>query len=114
MNWPGLNPGELRHIVTILHQTQTTDASGATVTMAPFLTNVRASVEPTRGIDTIRSGQDTSQLYLTVRMYYQPGILPNMQVQMDNGAIYNIIAVKRPLSINVSLELDCQAVGNIQ
>ena len=109
MNWPTLDPGDLRHQITILRPTPSSDESGTTVVMAPFAT-ARAKIEPVRGIDVIRSGQTTTQLFLTVTMWWQAGILADMQVQAPNG-LYVIQAVDNVLELNQILKLTCLALG---
>jgi SPP1 family predicted phage head-tail adaptor len=110
MKWPTLDPGEMRHQVTILKQTASEDVSGKTVVMMPFLT-AWAKIEPVRGIDVIRSGQVTTQLYLTISIWWQAGILADMQVQALNG-LYVIQSVENLLEMNHALKLNCVALGH--
>ena len=109
MKWPTLDPGEMRHEITILKQAESSDASGNTVVMAPFVT-AWAKIEPVRGIDVIRSGQVTTQLFLTISIWWQAGILADMQVQALNG-LYVIQSVENLLEMNQVLKLNCVALG---
>ena len=109
MKWPTLDSGEMRHQITILGQVPSTDVSGSTVTMAPILT-CYAKIEPVRGIDVIRSGQETTQLFLIISIWWQAGILANMQVRALNG-LYLIQSVENVLELDVVLKFTCLAIG---
>ena len=110
MKWPKLNPGELVHRISILQPVAGSDESGATVTMQPLFANVPAKIEVVRGIDVLRSGQATTQLYVTVSIWFRTGILPNMQVQGKNG-LYVIQSVENVLERGIVLKLNCLALG---
>ena len=112
MKWPTLDSGEMRHQITILGQVPATDISGGTVAMAPLVT-CYAKIEPVRGLDVIKAGQETTQLYLTISIWWQAGILPNMQVQALNG-LYLIQSIENLLELNVVLKLTCLAIGKNQ
>jgi head-tail adaptor len=99
----------MRHQITILGQVPATDISGGTVAMAPLVT-CYAKIEPVRGIDIIRSGQETTQLFLIISIWWQAGILSNMQVQALNG-LYLIQSVENVLELDVVLKLNCLAIG---
>jgi SPP1 family predicted phage head-tail adaptor len=104
-----LPAGSLRHKITFLGKTATQDASGNSVTYQPTFTT-RAKIEPIRGTDLIRSGQDTAQLYLMITLRYRAGIDSSMRVQALHGT-YIIQAVNNILEANRVLELTCIAVG---
>jgi SPP1 family predicted phage head-tail adaptor len=108
--WPKIDPGEMVHQITILQQTQGVDISGTVTTWTPFLTTW-ASIDPVRGTDVLKSGQDTTNLYLTIRIRWQTGIQPNMCVQKVDGARYIIQAIENPGERNVILVLFCLALG---
>ena len=78
--------------------------------MVPFLTGVYAKLAPVSGIDVIRSGQTTTQLLLVATIWWQPGILPDMQVQALNGR-YIIQSVENLLELDIVLKLNCLALG---
>lgn len=109
-----LDFGKLRHAITI--QTfgppspQTYDSSGPVRGWNTFTTAL-AAIETVRGTDVIRSGQITTQLFLTVTMWWQAGILPNMRVVSDNGSEYVIESVENILELNVVAVLNCIAIG---
>lgn len=70
-----------------------------------------AAVVPVRGIDVIRGGQGTTQLFLTITMWWSPGILPNMRVVSDNGSKYVIQSIENILERNIVLVLNCLGLG---
>jgi SPP1 family predicted phage head-tail adaptor len=107
-SWPSIDPGRMVHRITILKQTPGVDISGAVVTWSEFVT-AWAAIDPVRGTDIIRSGQDTTQLYLTITMRWQAGILPSMRVRSNNGT-YIIQAIQNPGERNVLLVLTCVAL----
>ena len=109
MKWPTLDSGEMRHQITILGQVPSVDVSGGTVAMAPLVT-CYAKIEPVRGLDVIKSGEETSQLFLVISIWWQAGILANMQVQALNG-LYLIQSVENLLELDVVLKLNCLAIG---
>ena len=109
MKWPTLDSGEMRHQITILGQVPSLDVSGGTVAMVPLLT-CYAKIEPVRGLDVIKSGQETTQLFLIISIWWQAGILANMQVQALNG-LYLIQSVENLLELDVVLKLNCLAIG---
>lgn len=112
--WPVVDIGRLRHWITILQpgfpSPQTYDAAGPQTQLTSF-TTAMASIETVRGMDVIKSGQTTTQLFLEVVMLYQPGILADMQVQSDNGSKYLVQSVENILELNVVLVLNCIGLG---
>jgi head-tail adaptor len=109
MKWPALDAGEMRHQITILKQVPASDESGNTVAMAPFIT-CYAKIEVVKGLDVIKSGQETTQLFLIVSIWWQAAIAANMQVQALNG-LYLIQSVENVLELDVVLKLNCLALG---
>ncbi len=115
--FPVIDIGKLRHFVTIQQQGPTIppsfDEAGTKLDWIPFATGM-AAIDTVSGTDVIKGGQTVSQLFLTVTMYYQPGILPKMRVKSDNGSIYVIRAVENILEMNVVLVLNCEGLqGNV-
>ena len=112
MNWPSIDPGEMRHQITILQQQRSSDASGSAVTMVPFA-SAYAKIVVIRGTDVIKAGQVTTQLFLTISIWYQAGILADMQVQALNG-LYVIQSVENVSELGVVLVLNCVALSQNQ
>ena len=107
-----LDPGKMVHWVTIQKATATTDVSGAATAWKPFLATW-AQVDPIHGTDLLKSGQDTAQLFATIQVRWQPGILPGMRVQTKNR-IYLIQAIENIGERDVVLVFTCLAVSNSQ
>lgn len=107
--WPRFDPGKAVHQITLLTQVQTQDVAGTEVNWVPVL-SAYAEIEPVRGIDVLKSGQDTTQLFLTVKILWQRGVEPNMRVQAKNGT-YIVQSVENPGERNVILILNCVALG---
>jgi SPP1 family predicted phage head-tail adaptor len=109
MPWPSINPGELRHEVTIQQATATTDVSGATVGLSDF-TTAMVKIEWTNGSEPVQAGQVSTQSHPLITMRYQPGILPNMVVVARTGS-YTIQYIEDVNEMNVLLKLHCLALG---
>lgn len=111
--FPVINVGALRHAITIQAQgpgSPPIDASGTVLAWNAFATAI-AAIEAVRGTDVIRGGQTTTQLFLTVTMWWQSGILPNMRVLGDNGSTYLIQSVENVLEMSSVLVLNCIGIG---
>ena len=115
--WPTVDVGSMRHAITIQQQGPTSpptyDSAGPHLVWTTFAAAM-AAIETVRGTDVIKSGQDTTQLFLTATIWYQAGIQPNMRVVSDNGSVYVIQAVENILELNVVLVLKCLALGQNQ
>jgi head-tail adaptor len=108
-SWPQLDPGKMIHRVRILQQATVTDVSGTATAWVPFV-DTWAQIDPVRSLEVLRSGQDTAQLFFTVKIRWQTGILSSMQLQSLNG-LYIIQTVENPGERNVILVLNCLALG---
>jgi SPP1 family predicted phage head-tail adaptor len=108
-SWPSIDPGKMVHQITLLQQQTVTDISGTTIRWVPFV-RTWAQIDPVKGSDVLRSGQATTQLFLTVKIRWQTGVLPNMRVQSLNGT-YVIQAIENPGERNVILILNCLALA---
>jgi head-tail adaptor len=105
MNWPSIDPGRLRHQITIFRQVIVQGTTGPKPGFEAFLT-CYAAIEPLTATDVISAGQTTSQLGLPILMNWQAGIEPNMQVEAL-GVRYIIREILNPLNLNISLTLMC-------
>ena len=109
MNWPSLNPGELRHRVTVLAETPVVNATGTDTVLSPVI-SAWAKIEPMKGTDVVRAGQTITQLPVIVSMYYDARVQPSMQLQALNGR-YAIQAIRNVLELNAVMELTCLAIA---
>jgi SPP1 family predicted phage head-tail adaptor len=112
MIWPTLNSGDLRHRVTVLAETVIASAAGTDTALAPVI-SAWAKIEPMKGTDVIRSGQDITQIPVVVSMYYDARVQPKMQLQALNGR-YAIQAVRNVLELNAVMELTCLAIAGAE
>ncbi len=112
MTWPSLNPGDLRHRVTVLAETAVANAAGTDTVLSPVIA-AWAKIEPIKGTDVIRAGQSVTQLPVIVSMYYDARVQPNMQLQALNGR-YSIQAIRNVLELNAVMELTCLAIAGAE
>jgi hypothetical protein len=112
--WPTLEVGQCIHAITIYREEISSppeyDAAGQSTSWVPVATAM-AAIEIMRGTDVIRAGQATSQLFIEVTLWWQPGIEPNMQVVSDNGSTYIIQSVENVNERNAVLRLNCLGLG---
>jgi SPP1 family predicted phage head-tail adaptor len=111
MVWPQIDPGKLVHKITLLAEEEVVDISGTVTKYVPWLVTW-AEILPVRGTDVIKGGQATTTLYLTVTIRWQDGVLPDMQIQTDNGNNYIIQSVENPGERNILLVLNCVALAH--
>ena len=112
MTWPTLNSGDLRHRVTVLEETVTANAAGTDTVLSPVI-SAWARIEPMKGTDTIRSGQNITQLPVIVSMYYDARVQSRMQIQTLNG-LYVIQSIRNVLELNAVMELTCLAIAGAE
>lgn len=86
------------------------DAAGPKLTYST-VTEERAAIEILRGTEVIKGGQDTTQLFLTVGLYFVEGLLPNMRVMRHNGTTYLIQSIENVLEMDMVLLLNCIGIG---
>lgn len=113
MSWPTLNPGDLRHWVTLQQYTVssplTFDVGGAMLSWSDFA-RVKAKLVPMRGTDVIKAGQDISKVPIAVTIRYLAGVLAKMRIVAPNGT-YVIQAIENVEERNTVLVLTCLALG---
>jgi len=105
----GINPGRLRHTITLLEPTNTMGVSGMVTTYAPENPPVTAlaEIKYVRGVDVIKSGQVVSQTYLSVTIRYNPAFAAGKRIQKWNGEQYIIQAVENVREMNAYMVLTC-------
>lgn len=112
--FPVVNIGALRHKIVVQALGPASppgfDAAGPKLVWSAFA-SAFAAIDIVRGIDVIRGGQTTTQLFLDIVLWYQPGILPNMRVVNENGSTYVIQSVENVLEMNIVLVLNCIGIG---
>ena len=109
--YPTVNPGDLRHPISIYQRGPAPVGVAGAKVQRVLVTTAMASIIPVRGTDVIKSGQATTQLFLTLKIWYQPGLAPNMEVDTEGGSTYLIQSIENPLEMNVLLVLNCLGLG---
>lgn len=107
--WPMIDPGAMVHKVTIFENVIIEDPSGTSTEWRALLTTW-AQIDPVRGTEVLKAGSDTTQLYLTVKIYWQQNIKPTMRVDSLNGS-YLIQSIENLGERNIVLVLNCLALG---
>jgi SPP1 family predicted phage head-tail adaptor len=109
----GINPGRLRHTITLLEPQTTVGVSGVETTFAPGSPPVTAlaEIKYVRGVDVIKSGQVVSQTYLTVTIRYNPAFTAGKRIQKYDGKQYIIQAVENVREMNAYMVLTCLGLG---
>jgi len=112
-SWPTIDPGQFRHQITLLEQVPGSDASGVTVTYTPDSNPIVAwaKIDYLRGDAMIKAGQDVSQVYLKITMWYRAEFTANKRIRAPNGNQYVIQAVENVLEMNTYMVLMCLGVG---
>jgi SPP1 family predicted phage head-tail adaptor len=112
LNELGINPGQLRHRITLLEEVTAMGASGMVTTWAPADPPVQAwaHVEEKQTEEVLRGGQDVTQAHITVTIRYNPAFSTNKHVQV-RGVEYIIQAIHDPLFVKAYMVMDCLGIG---
>ena len=104
-----MNPGLLRHSVTIQRRASGVDASGAANGAWTDVATVRAAIWPLRGKELYAAQQANSEVELRVRIRYLDGITSTMRVSWQ-GRVFEILYVIDPELRHVTLDLMCREI----
>ena len=111
MIWPKLDSGEMRHQISILAPVAVSDESGSNVKLTPILTcKAKIVIVKGTGSDVLQAGQETTQLFITISIWWQAGIRADMQVQTLHGLV-RIESVENVLNMDKVLILNCLSIG---
>jgi len=106
-----MNPGKLRHRVTIQEFVEQMDEYGTPLGGAwQDVATVWAAVEPIQGREYILLQNTQSELTARVRIRYCPGITPAMRV-VYGDRIFDIQSVIDPEERHIELQLMCKEVN---
>jgi len=64
-----------------------------------------------QGVDVIKGDEVVSQLPVSITIWFQQGIQPNMRVVDENGATYVIQSVEDVLMLGIVMVLTCVGIG---
>lgn len=104
-----MNPGILRHRITIQELREGQDEAGQPVQEWQDVATVWGAVEPLRGREYFAAAQVQAEVTTRIRIRYSKGIKPDMRVLYD-GRLYNINAVIDPEERHMELQLMCREV----
>lgn len=104
-----MRAGKLHHQITIQQANETQGPTGEMAISWSDFATVWASVEPLRGREFWAAKEQQAQVDTRIRMRYQTGITPKMQV-VFGARTYLIYAVINPEMRNIELQLMCQEV----
>jgi head-tail adaptor len=112
---PAIDAGALRELITFLNPTTELGVSGEATTWAPGSPPdvAFAEIQPVRGADIIKGGQDVSKMWCTVTIRYRaPGRQANQRLQDSSGNVYVIQAVENLLpGLKKYQQLTCELIG---
>jgi len=110
-NHPGIDPGKLRHKITLLEPSAVNDASGVTIVYAPGSVSEWAEIEYTRGSEVFKAGQDITQLYARITIRYNEAFTATKRLQVPSGRQFVIQSVENLQERNILMALNCQALN---
>lgn len=105
-----MNPGKLRHKVTIERYEETYDELGQPIQTWTTLGTVPASVEPINGREYFSAAAAQSEVTTRIRIRYLAGLTSTDRVTHD-GTAYNIASVINPSKRNEELVLMCTSAA---
>lgn len=105
-----LKPGSF---VTIQQRTGAADALGQPVETWENVGQMFADLRHLKGLESLRTGADTSIVRASARIRYRPGITAGMRMLWNNW-VYDILAVLPQGERNQFLDLICARVGEAQ
>jgi SPP1 family predicted phage head-tail adaptor len=113
-DFPGIDPGQFRHQITLLEEVTATDSSGTSVSWQADPVPVVAwmKIEALRSTEVIKAGLDVSQVYLKLTGWYRSQFTANKRIQSPGGNQYVIQAVENVLEMNTYMVLLCLGIGN--
>jgi len=106
-----MNPGLLRHRVTVQSRAAGVDASGAAngAWTDALGGAVWAAIWPLRGKELYAAQQAISQVETRIRIRYRAGITPQMRVFWQ-GRVFEVLYVIDPELRHVTLDLLCHEI----
>ena len=112
-SYPTCDPGDFRHLITLLEPTTGTDESGTTVSYEPGTPPITAfaKIDYLRGTEMIKAGQDVSQTYLKITAWYRPEFSATSRIRTASGSHYRIQAVENVHEMSVFMVLTCLGIG---
>ena|ERR1051326_1424797 len=112
--WPTINPGEFRHEITLLVETLVKNKAGIVATWAPGQPPLTAwaKIRYIRGANVIKTGQEVTQTYVEITLWYRPEFATTGRLQGPNGSLFLIQSFENVREMNMFLVLTCLGLGS--
>jgi SPP1 family predicted phage head-tail adaptor len=102
--------GDLRHIISLQHQTKTPDGIGGfTTTWTDAATGIFAAIWPVSAKEQVQSEQMTMTVTHRIRMRYRRVLKPDWRAKYGNR-YFSIVSIINQNEKNKMLELLCREV----
>lgn len=102
-----INPGELRHRITIQKLNNFQNEYGEVSELWEDILNVRAGIYPISGKEFFAAETVNSEITHKVKIRYIEGITPNMRIKFNNR-IFSIESVINFQERNIEIQLLCK------
>ena len=102
-----INPGELRHRITIQKLNNSQNEYGEVSELWEDILNVRAGIYPISGKEFFAAETVNSEITHKVKIRYIEGITPNMRIKFNNR-IFSIESVINFQERNIEIQLLCK------
>lgn len=102
-----INPGELRHRITIQKLNNSQNEYGEVSELWEDILNVRAGIYPISGKEFFAAETVNSEISHKVKIRYIEGIMPNMRIKFNNR-IFSIESVINFQERSIELQLLCK------
>jgi SPP1 family predicted phage head-tail adaptor len=102
-----MRAGQLRDRVKIKQRVEGLDSFGGSSESFTTLATVWARVIPITGTERHAADQPEAVLSHTVTMRYRTGIVPELQLEVENGPTLDVFSVNNVDRRNDELELNC-------
>lgn len=105
-----MNPGELKHRISIITKTQTADGIGGFTTTDSTFAVVSAAIWPVNAKETIASQQLQERITHRVRIRYLAGVTSTMKITFGSRT-FNILSIINPNEAGEMLDLLCMEIA---
>jgi len=104
-----MNPGDLRHRVTIQSRHEQSDGMGGFTAAWETFAEAWAGIWPVSAKEVINNGQLAGQISHRVRIRYVEGVTSAMRI-LFGARVFNVLSVINPNEGNELLDLVCMEV----
>ena len=104
-----MNPGRLRHLVSIRYRTKSQNEFGEVVENWMQLTKAWAEIKPIKANEYFAAFKEQAEVTHRVVMRYIDGIKPSMRIEAK-GRLFEIVGIRNFFEKNEYLEIMCKEV----